>query len=195
MINDVTLPSLLNEQDRSPTLPTDGDRWAVARSMLVEPEATLSLPPQALQEDRDTQFDKSDQVSVKTIDKQAASIDIGGSLKMLDQQWECVVVGRDGETVHCELHDLSNLENEAEYAEVFLTEFSEYDRPRLKEGSVFYWSIGRIREEHGQIRKFSELRLRPTPRISQAAQRRIAERAKRLDGIFRRSNPGNASGQ
>ncbi len=192
MIAEATLPSLCNEQDRSPSLPTDSARWAVSRSLAVESEATTS---HLLEQEKDTQFDKADIVKVRTIDKQTASIDIGGSLKMLDQQWECVVVGRDDETIHCELHDLSDPDNESEYGEVFLTEFSEYDRPRLKEGAVFYWSVGRLREEHGQIRKFSELRLRPTPRISQAAQRRIAERAKKLNGIFQRSSPGYLPGQ
>ena len=182
-----TLSPLRNEQDRSPTTPTDGDRWALAREFEVEREATASPPPR---EPADTQFDGTDIVRVRTIDKQAGAIDIGGSLKILDQQWECVVVGRDDETVHCELHDLTQPDNEAEYVEVFLNEFSEYDRPRLREGAVFYWSIGRIRKEHGQIVKFAELRLRPDPRISQSANRRIAERARKLNGIFRRSVAG-----
>lgn len=111
MIAEATLPSLRNEQNRSPSLPPDGGRWAVTREFVVVPE----------------------------------------------------------------------------YAEIFLNEFSEYDLASLREGVVFYWSIGRIRKEHGQVIKFSELRLRPTPRISKAAQRRIAERARNLDGVFRRS--------
>lgn len=184
MIAEATLPSLRNEQDRSPTLPTDGGRWAVACEFVAEQKATTSAPPE---ESASTRFGKSDMVRVRAIDKRATAVDIGGSLKILDQQWECVVVGRDDETVHCELHDLTEPENEPEYAEILLNEFSEYDLPRLREGAVFYWSIGRIRKEHGQIVKFSELRLRPTPRISKAAQRRIAERARKLDGVFRRS--------
>ncbi len=190
VIVEATLPPLRNEQDRSPSLPTDSSRWAVSRFLTAESEETTSC---SLEGESDTQFDKTDIVKVRTIDKGVASVDIGGALKMLDQQWECVVVGRDDETVHCELHDLSDPDNEFEYGEVFLTEFSEYDLPRLKEGAVFYWSIGRLREEHGQIRKFSELRLRPTPRISQSAQRRIAERARKLNGIFQRSCPGDST--
>lgn len=190
MTTEATLPPLRNELDRSPTSSTDSDRWAIARESEVKPEATASLPPE---DEAGTRLDGKDIVRVRTIDKHASSIDIGGSLKILDQQWECVVVGRDDETVHCQLHDCTQPDNEAQYAEVFLEEFSEYDRPRLTEGSVFYWSIGRIRKEHGQIVKFSELRLRPTPRISQAAKRRILERARKLNGVFRRSGAASAS--
>lgn len=187
-----TLPQLLNEKDRSPTVRPENDRWTFSRDLVDESLSTVS--PQDEME-FDTQFNQSDLLTVQAIDKQVGWIDVRGSRKILDQQWECVIVSQDDETVHCELHDLSDPTMEAEYAEVYLTEFSEYDRPRLTEGTVFYWSIGRERKEHGQITKFSELRLRPTPRISRAALRRITERAKKLDGVFQRAQSGQSACQ
>lgn len=186
----VTLPPLKGDQSLSSSRTDNEVLWAISQERCIDRIGT------ALEDPSDTpsaKFDVTGLKSPRAIDKSRGRVDVGGDFKMLDQQWECIVVGRDGETVHCELHDLTDSNNEAEYAEIYLNEFNEYDRDRLREGTVFYWSIGRLRKPHGQIIKFSELRLRPVPKMSRSVKRQIAERAKRLDGIIRRPETSSST--
>ncbi|MEW4451803.1 hypothetical protein AB1L30_03860 [Bremerella sp. JC817] len=117
---------------------------------------------------------------MKPISKESVGVPLGGDRKVLQQQWECVVIGTDVDSVQCELHDLTDENNCIEFAEIYLSEFNEYDLPLLQEGAVFYWSIGHLRRETGQVRRFSEFRLRRMPKLSGAAKRGIARKVEQL---------------
>lgn len=100
------------------------------------------------------------------------------------QQWECVVLNVHDDCVECEMHDLSDESQPVEWAEVCLEEFNRFDRPLLCEGAVFYWSIGHETRRTGQVRRYSELRVRRMPQLSQSQRREISERAKRLGELL-----------
>ncbi len=101
------------------------------------------------------------------------------------QQWECVVLNVNSETVECEMHDLTNESLAVEFAEIYLDEFHRFDQPRLEEGAVFYWSIGRETSATGQVRRYSELRLRRMPELSKQQKKEISRRAENLSNILK----------
>ncbi len=100
------------------------------------------------------------------------------------QQWECVVSRVHDDCVECEMHDLTDESKPVECAEVYLDEFSNFDRGLLREGAVFYWSIGHETKKTGQVRRYSELRVRRMPPLSNLKKREISEKAKRLSELF-----------
>ena len=120
---------------------------------------------------------------VSAVRKDSMRVTLQGEVKTLLQQWECVVLGTDSETVHCEMHDLTDEANPIEFAELLWSEFNEYDVPLLQEGAVFYWSIGHLRKQSGQVRRFSETRLRRMPKLGAAKRREIARKVEILDGL------------
>lgn len=141
----------------------------------------------------DTDFEKRDDShathvnlvskKLRAIRKDSVRVSLRGEVKTLLQQWECIVLTTDEQTVHCEMHDLTDERNPIEYAELFWSEFNEYDKPFLDEGAVFYWSIGYLKKQTGQVRKFSETRLRRTPRLTKSIERDISRKVKALDDI------------
>lgn len=117
------------------------------------------------------------------IRKDSVRLRLQGEVKTLLQHWECIVVGTDDETVHCEMHDLTDEKNSVEYAELLWSEFNEYDKSLLEEGAVFYWSIGHLRKQSGQVRRFSETRLRRMPKLGTATRREISRKVEFLDAL------------
>lgn len=105
---------------------------------------------------------------------------LGDSHSKLIQQWECLVLHVDGECVACEMCDLTDESKAAEFSEVYLSEFSPFDKDLLQEGAVFYWSIGHETSRSGQVRKFSEFRVRRVPPISKLRKREIDREAKKI---------------
>jgi len=104
-------------------------------------------------------------------------------IKML-QQWECVIHEVSEECVSCELHDLTDSLCPTEFAEIYVSEFSDFDRPLLEEGAVFYWSVGRETSKTGQVRRYSELRLRRMPPLSKSKRREITRKAQQLGQLL-----------
>jgi hypothetical protein len=100
------------------------------------------------------------------------------------QQWECVVLSVHDDCVECEMHDLTDVTKPVEWAEVYLEEFNHFDRALLREGAVFYWSIGHETKATGQVRRYSELRVRRMPPLSKLTKREISERASRLSVLI-----------
>jgi len=100
------------------------------------------------------------------------------------QQWECVVSRVHDDCVECEMHDLTDDARPAEYAEVYLDEFNHFDRALLREGAVFYWSIGHETKKTGQVRRYSDLRVRRMPQLSDLTKREISQRANQLSELF-----------
>lgn len=114
------------------------------------------------------------------IRKSSLGVKLSGNRFKVLQQWECIVTAIQGDCVCCEMHDLSDGSNPTEYAEVLIEEFSEYDRPILGEGSVFYWSVGYIQKANGQIRRSSELRVRRMPSITSSQRSEISRKVSQL---------------
>jgi len=102
------------------------------------------------------------------------------------QQWECVVLWKDVEVVGCELHDLTDENAAAEYAEVYACQFNTYDLPLLVEGAVFYWSLGYKRMKNGQIMNSSEFIVRRTPNLTRRQKTRIQEKVSKVCELFNR---------
>jgi len=104
-------------------------------------------------------------------------------IKLL-QQWECVVSQVRDDCVECEMYDLTDESKPVECAEIYLDEFNEFDRALLCEGTVFYWSIGHEIKRTGQVRRYSELRVRRMPPLTHLKKREIRERAKQLSELL-----------
>jgi hypothetical protein len=118
------------------------------------------------------------------IRKSSLGVKLSGHRFKVLQQWECIVTAVQDDCVCCEMHDLSVESNPIEYAEVLVEEFSEYDRPILTEGSVFYWSVGYIQKANGQIRKSSELRVRRMPSLTSSQKVEIARKVGQLRDLI-----------
>jgi len=123
---------------------------------------------------------------LRPVRKDSGIITLNGDRKVLLQQWECVVIERQEDAVCCELHDLTNELNPPEYAEVLLAEFNTWDLPLLVEGAVFYWSLGRLIRQTGQVLRFSEFIVRRIPKLSQLQRREISRKVEKLNGILLR---------
>jgi hypothetical protein len=100
------------------------------------------------------------------------------------QQWECIVFCVHHGYVECEMHDLTDESKPVEQAELYLEEFSHYDRPLLQEGAVFYWSIGHETQRTGQVRRYSELRVRRMPPLGRLRKREISREAERISEVL-----------
>ena len=100
------------------------------------------------------------------------------------QQWECEVRGVDSECVSCVLRDLTDESRPDEMAEVYVEEFSKYDRPRLREGAIFYWSIGHETSAAGQVRRISEFRMRRTLAIKAIVSKALDREAAKLSDLL-----------
>lgn len=120
------------------------------------------------------------------ISKERNEVKILGDRKTLLQQWECIVLGRDDDEtlIHCEMHDLTNESSPVEFAEIYMAEFNRYDLPLLVENAVFYWSVGHLRKENGQVLRFSEIRVRRMPKLSRFQKQAITRKVDQLNGLF-----------
>lgn len=122
--------------------------------------------------------------SVKPIRKDSIGIKFGCDQKVLLQQWECLVLEQIDGVVKCQLHDLTDESNPAEYAEVYVEQFNTYDVPFLVEGAVFYWSIGYLRRPNGQIRNVSEFIIRRIPKLTRSKRIEIASKVAVIRGFL-----------
>ena len=159
------------------------DWWYVEAEAPKSSESTRSsLPEEA---SFSTLLSNAEKI-IRPVRKDSVGLKLTGDRKVLMQQWECIVLQRDHDIVHCELHDLTDESNPTEYAEVLLTEFNEYDLPLLDAGAVFYWSVGHLRRHTGQVRRFSEMRVRRMPQISKSRQSEITRKVENLSGLLLR---------
>ena len=147
--------------------------------------------PQADRTDRSNSFkanERTDSVEPKRwkppIRRSNLGIKLDGDRVKIEQQWECIVLDVSDEVVSCEMLDLTDERNPSEFAEVYKTEFSEFDRQLLHEGSVFYWSVGHIRKPTGQIRRHSEIRVRRMPALTRTKEAEIARKVQRLGKLI-----------
>lgn len=119
--------------------------------------------------------------------KESFSIRLPQTRVKLLQQWECVITSVHEDCVECEMYDLRGAGQPVEYAEVYIDEFSHFDKPLLQEGAVFYWSIGHSTSKSGQVRRYSELRVRRMPPLSNSRKKEIAQEAEQLHELFNTS--------
>jgi hypothetical protein len=159
-----------------------GDWWYLESSTLSENASTNGEEP----ETAELTMPQSGPAikTIRPVSKDLGIVTLEGDRKVLLQQWECVVLERQGDVVCCELHDLTDESNPVEYAEVLLREFNTWDLPLLVEGSVFYWSLGHLRRQTGQVKRFTEFRLRRMPKLSQAKRHEITRKVKTLSGLL-----------
>jgi len=117
--------------------------------------------------------------------KESYAVEMNGKRVKVLQQWECVVVGVYDDIVSCEMFDLTDDTSPQEFADVYLAEFSPFDRPLLAEGAVFYWSVGYKVRASGTIIKTSELRVRRMPKLSKSQNDEISRKVKQLSELLR----------
>jgi hypothetical protein len=118
------------------------------------------------------------------IRKDKLAIAFPSRINTLLHQWECTIIKECADTVECEMHDLTEPGRTVEYGEVFLNAFNHFDRHLLREGAVFYWSVGQETNDVGQVRTFSQLRVRRMPPLTSLQSREIMSRAERLSELF-----------
>lgn len=183
MIGTETQAELKVENVDSATEPLRRDDWWIATTDDSSLASDTDL--QKANEPVGTRFEHVAR-KLRAIRKDSVRVTLQGDVKTLLQQWECVVLATDNETVQCEMHDLTDETNSIEFAELLWSEFNEYDKPLLEEGAVFYWSVGHLKKPSGQVRRFSETRLRRMPRLGARKRREIAQKVEILDGLCSR---------
>ena len=164
------------------TLSVHADEWFPPDRKGDATHSTASVPDNATQQIGTTHIAPS--AFGAPIRKSSLGVKLSGHRFKVLQQWECIVTAIQDDCVCCEMHDLTDESNPAEYAEVLIEEFSEYDRPMLAEGSVFYWSVGHIQKANGQIRKSSELRVRRMPPLTSSQRAEIAKKVGQLRDLI-----------
>ena len=179
MIAAATQPTFQDRHTKSSTGRLRRRDWWIATDDLAQQDDTDTLVDI---DESNTAFEPTAK-KVRAIHKDSVNVSLEGDTKKLLQQWECVVLSTDVATVHCEMHDLTNESNEVEYAELLWSEFNDYDKPLLQEGAVFYWSIGHLRKESGQVRRFSETRVRRMPKLSRLKHLEISRKVETLNGL------------
>lgn len=96
------------------------------------------------------------------------------------QKWEGVVEQFDGNIIQVKLTDLTSGGTDEE-AELEIQDVSKDDRKLVKEGAMFYWSIGYDMQLDGQIKKSSFIKFKRLPRIDPIEFNSIHDRAKELE--------------
>jgi len=99
------------------------------------------------------------------------------------QKWAGYVIEVSDETFTARLTDLKNMEIE-EDAEIYLAEISEEDRPLLRPGAVFYWSIGYRDDYRGQRHNEGFIRFRRLPAFSRKDIDRARKEADEIRQAF-----------
>lgn len=168
------------QQFSLPTLAPEFDDWVKPEPQVAPPTSTETTKSEA---SNDTSA-KSPSSFKPPVRKSSHRLSLTGRRFEALQQWECIVLELREDCVYCQLHDLTDESNPDEFAEVLLSEFNEYDRPILCEGSIFYWSVGYIHRPRGQIRRSSQLRVRRMPPLSSSKRTEISKRVQKLRGLF-----------
>ena len=101
------------------------------------------------------------------------------------QLWEGTVVrlAEDG-TLQVNLRDKSN-KLPPHYAEFDVANVDVQDRPLIKPGAVFYWTMYRTMTIHGTVETTQKIRFRRLPAWTRAQVRKIRESAAALASTFR----------
>jgi len=96
------------------------------------------------------------------------------------QKWEGVVEKFDGKVIRVKLTDLTSGGTDEE-AELEIQDISKDDHKLVKEGAMFYWSIGYETQLDRQVRKSSFIKFKRLPKIDPIEFDSIHDRAKELE--------------
>jgi len=111
-------------------------------------------------------FFEDESVVVENLGERRSRTVIKGEKFTLLQKWEGIVEEVNGQHFKAKLVDLTeNKESDAE-ATIGYDEIDEEDKVLLKEGAVFYWSVGYLDRAMGRI-KASQIRFRRLPQLSE----------------------------
>lgn len=99
------------------------------------------------------------------------------------QKWEGIVLDVSQETFQARLTPLQGNTTE-KYAEIYVDKVDPSDRPLLKIGATFYWSIGLLKSKSGTTRKKSILRFRRLPILTVAERSRAIAVAQEWEALF-----------
>lgn len=97
------------------------------------------------------------------------------------QRWEGIVTETGGDSFCAELKDLSEPDYPLELVELPIAEIHVDDRPLIRTGACFYWSIGIKTSQRGVITRVSEIRFQRLPKWT---RRRIAAAKKEAEKAF-----------
>ena len=98
-------------------------------------------------------------------------------------QWEGTVLRAEADEFAVVLRDILNPDIK-EYEALFSTEeVSDDDRDLLKEGAIFYWTIG-YQQRRGQRLRVSEIRFRRLPAWSCLDLKRVEDASREMDDLF-----------
>lgn len=92
------------------------------------------------------------------------------------QKWEGIVTEIHADYFVAQLHDLT-ADNPEEEAELPINDISDNDKPLLKSGAVFYWSIGYFVTRTGQRKRESVIKFRRLPAWTAKEIQALKERA------------------
>jgi hypothetical protein len=106
------------------------------------------------------------------------------------QKWEGVVTAVENDCLFARLKDLTS-QNPDEEVELALEEVSPDDRHLVQVGASFYWSIGYLKQAHGQITRASDIRFRRIPAWT-PEDISSAKKQAQTDAIFYNLDCGNA---
>lgn len=177
--------SRVDQQDVTPVTKGVGD-WVIPEPQRDQPamsETTLGGTGSRSDGSATTAPDDSQRIPAPFCRDDYAIQSPRDRIKML-QQWECIVSRVQDDCVECEMHDLTDESKPVEFAEIYLDEFNEFDRALLCEGAIFYWSIGHEIKRTGQVRRYSELRVRRMPPLTPLKKREINKRAGQLSELL-----------
>jgi len=102
-------------------------------------------------------------------------------------EWEGVVdkIDLDDASFSARLDDLTNPGTPQEYAEFYLDDVRQDDRPLVQVGAVFRWVIGKREDQFGTIERTSKIVFRRLPAYSLADIEKANARAERLSSGIR----------
>ncbi|HEY5266248.1 MAG TPA: hypothetical protein VIJ40_05480 [Acidimicrobiales bacterium] len=101
--------------------------------------------------------------------------------------WEGVVETIRSDSFSARIVELENglpRTGTVQFTEFDIEDVDRGDAELIKEGSTFYWTIGRVTNGAGNVRNFSQVRFRRLPKLSVIARRKIRERSDSIiDGL------------
>ncbi len=103
---------------------------------------------------------------------------------VLHQQWEGYVERRTSSGFQALLVDMTTGTDDEERTEIDVNEVSEFDRPLIEPGAVFYWSLGYRVRTSGQREGVSMIRFRRLPIWTPEELREAAEAAASTSEVF-----------
>jgi hypothetical protein len=107
-----------------------------------------------------------------------------GAILKSRQRWDGIILECNRNRFVARITDRTDPSNPEEIATFETDEISDDDRPLIKPGAAFYWTIGREKTPAGQIRNIAIINFRRTPRWKKESFKRASGRARKLLAII-----------